>query len=182
MAALFCGVRAAAAVCDAAIYGSQAVRSMGAFCAPLRSMAASTSSMESRAGGCPVRFSEIRAAPRGPTDCYRSASAAAGLVSNDGPGPRPESQMQRLHKALPRRAQRCPAGARSACVRRADPWSSAATCAVHSSHGAWCMAPRLAHHNPCTRPEGRQHLPDALSEKSRRLRFPGGRHGSPLQR
>ena len=106
---LFCGVRAAAAVRGRVLF---MVRELCVqwvpFFAPLRSMAASTSSMESRAGGCPVRFSAIRAAPRGPTDCYRSASAAAGLVSNDGPGPRPESQMQRLHKALPPRAHRLP--------------------------------------------------------------------------
>ena len=70
-----------------AIYGSQAVRSMGAFCAPL--WRAATSIDRELPEAAPYDFLRSAPAPR-PPDCYRSASAAAGT----GPAPaRPKARI-----------------------------------------------------------------------------------------
>ena len=155
------------------------------FFAPLRSMAASTSSMESRAWRLPrTIFCDPRRRLAGPRIDKAPPPRRDG--SRAGPGPRPESQMQRLHKALPPRAHRCPDVARGARAGSHD--QVLQRCAASAARGQ--------HFQPCShtamrccssrrkrpRPEGRQHLPDALSEESRRLRVPRGRHGGPLQR
>ena len=78
MGSLFCGVRAAAAVCDAAIYGSQAVRSIGAYLCTAAQRQFGRPSM--RVEAAPYDFlhraGEITDQRRAP----RSASAAAGRV------------------------------------------------------------------------------------------------------
>ncbi len=82
-------------------------------------------------------------------------------------------------------ASRCPAGAQSTrdtslieCCETLRSEGSATT----SSHEATLPCGAALHFRQRPRPEGRQHLPDALSEEGRRLRVARGRHGGALLR
>ena len=116
MGSLFCGVRAAAAAVLLFMVRKLCVQSV-LLCTAARARRPSIESCQRlpRTIFCDPR--RRRAGPR----MVLGAPPPQRNGSRDRPGARPESQMQRLHKALPRRAQRCPAGARSACVRREDP-------------------------------------------------------------
>ena len=139
-------------------------------------------------------FCDRAPAPRGPRRFYGFRRGGTGPA----PGPSHWARIadakccRCLHRCGARIAARPARGARAATE---DHCCEAAALRPRPRAGSYAATPAMQAAGAChavllaafvttirPRPEGRQHLPDALSEESRRLRVPRGRHGSPLQR
>ena len=188
MGSLFFGLHGGVARAMPCYYGLQAiVVSISAFvhrCARDDSL-----SMSIETGGCeaaPYDFLRSAPAPRGPTELSPSAFAAAARVHATRPPAGPRIEMQGLHLIAPSARHGARSGSRrpsaSASLRRRRIGLPAG--AARASHAAtlpWPCGAAL-HSSQRPRPEGRQHLPDALPAEGRRLRVARGRHGGPLLR
>ena len=130
------------------------------FCDPRRRPAGPRSSLRAPS---PRRDGSTRPDPRGPELRCKACTIAPSARH----GARSGSSRPSASASLRRRRTGLPAGAaRASHAATTLPWP--------------CGAALHFRKRPC--PEGRQHLPDALSTEGRRLRVARGRHGGPLLR
>ena len=186
LGSLLFGLRSVAAVCDAVqLWFASYYCVDKCFCAPLRVRDSLSMSIET--GGCeaaPYDFLRSAPAPRGPTELSPERLRRGGTGPATGPS---HGQNRRCKGCIKRcRAHRCPSGAQGprdrSLIECCETLHSEACADSTSSHAATLPCSAALHFSKRPRPEGRQHLPNTLSEKSRRLRVPRGRHGGALLR